>query len=79
MDLWIAPNCTKHIWQYVTNNYKHIETFTTLVSSQFDLKEFQSTLNTVIKQNGLVTDKMIQVEIRSLYFQHHGRLGRTLS
>ena len=79
MDLWIAPNGTKHIWQYVTNNYKHIETLTTLVSSQFDLKEFQSTLNTVIKQNGLVTDKMIQVEIRSLYFQHHGRLGRTLS
>ncbi len=79
MDLWIAPNGTKHIWQYVTNNYKHIENFTTLVSSQFDLKEFQSTLNTVIKQNGLVTDKMIQVEIRSLYFQHHGRLGRTLS
>ena len=35
---------------------------TTSVSNQIALKEFESALNVAIKQNGIVTDKMIHGE-----------------
>ncbi|MBI0094010.1 MULTISPECIES: hypothetical protein [Gilliamella] len=35
---------------------------TTSISSQIALKEFESALNIAIKQNGIVTDKMIHGE-----------------
>ena len=58
VELWVAPNGTKHIREYLTSNNKHIGS-TTSVSSQIALKEFESALNVAIKQNGFVTDKMI--------------------
>ena len=58
VELWVAPNGTKHIWEYLTSNKKHIGS-TTSVSSQVALKEFESALNVAIKQNGIVIDNMI--------------------
>ena len=58
VELWVASNGTKHIREYLTSHNKHIGS-TTSVSSQIALKEFESALNVAIKQNGIVTDKMI--------------------
>ena len=75
VELWIAPNGMKHIWEYLTSKNKHIGSATTSVSSQVVLKEFESALNVAIK-NGIVTDNMIHGG--NLYYQRQEKQGKIL-
>lgn len=58
-QLWVHPNATKHMNEYVTKNNQHIGTFTASVSSQAMLSEFGSALNLAISKNNIRTDKII--------------------
>ena len=55
----VAPNGTKHMQEYITRDGQHIGTFTTPMSSQAMLAEFESSLSIAINNNGLVFDEMI--------------------
>ena len=58
-EFWVNPNGTKHMYEYITREAQHIGTFTTPVSSQSMLKEFESALSEAVRNNGLKVDEMI--------------------
>ena len=58
-EFWVNPNGTKHMYEYITREGQHIGTFTTPVSSQSILKEFESALSEAVRNNGLKVDEMI--------------------
>ena len=57
--LWVHPNATKHMNEYITRDNKNIGTFTSSVNSQMMLTEFDAALNEAISTNGLQTGKLI--------------------
>ena len=57
--LWVNPNGTKHMLEYVTRDGQHIGTFTNPVNSQMMLTEFESALTDAININGLKMGDMI--------------------
>ena len=58
-ELWVNPNGTKHMYEYVTRNEQHIGTFTMPISSQSMLTEFEAALKSALNKNGLKLDEMI--------------------
>ena len=58
-EFWVNPNGTKHMYEYITRDAQHIDSFTTSVSSQEMLTEFQAALKDAINKNGVKTDIII--------------------
>lgn len=58
-EFWVNPNGTKHMYEYITRDAQHIGSFTTPVSSQTMLSEFEAALKTTVNKNGIKLDEMI--------------------